>query len=221
MNSKKTFYILIGVIVILSLSAIGVLITSTILLKRQSQELSEVKIERHLLDEQQDLLTQANRDILEYAELEQIAKSVVPQDKDQAKAVREIVGIADFVGISIRSISFPTSNLGTRQSSSTRSTDTNEEPTAEKGQTSTPSSPPISQAKPVDGAPGIYSLEMTIVPDTNAQPVTYYQFLDFLERLENNRRTAQVTRVKISPVNAAGDNPYVDFSLTINIFVKP
>ena len=47
-----------------------------------------------------------------YSPLEKIAKIVVPQDKDQAKAVLEIVKIAGESGIKPTAINFPVSTLG-------------------------------------------------------------------------------------------------------------
>lgn len=217
MTSKKTFFVMIGVIVLLAMTSVGVLVAGTVILRRQSERLVELKLERILLDEQQAALVQANKDIEKYAELEQISKSVVPQDKDQAKAVREIIDIADQVGIRIRSISFPSSNLGAAPTTTPSQSDTGDDSQS----ASKPATPSVSQASPVDGVAGVYSLEMNIVPDTTSLPVTYYQFLDFLERLENNRRTAQVTRIKIDPVSSDQENPYITFTLTINIFIKP
>ena len=188
------------------------------MLATESEKLAELKLEEDILEEEQVSLTRAGQDIEQYEDLEEIAKSVVPQDKDQARAVREIVKIAGRSGIKLNSITFPSSNLGTGgppAAAKQPSDDGAEEPAA-----STPAPPPISQAVPVAGIPGVYSLEMNIVPDSSTN-VTYYQFLDFLERLEKNRRTAQVTSVVITPSSYDKENPVVDFSLTINIFVKP
>lgn len=218
MNSKKMFFVMIGLIVLLGIGIIATIVIGNNTLKSKADRLAELKLEEQILEEQQTALTRATREIEQYAELEQIAKSVVPQDKDQARAVREIVKIAAQEGIAINSISFPSSNLGSRtapqaQTPSDEGDESSESP-------STPSAPPVSQAEPVQGVPGVYSLEMTIVPNADV-PVTYYQFLDFLERLENNRRTAQVTSVQVSPRNFNQENPLVNFTLTLNIFVKP
>lgn len=184
------------------------------MLKKQADKLVELKLEDRLLDEQQAALTQANQDIKEYEELEQAAKSVVPQDKDQARAVREIIAIAKEVGVPISTISFSSSNLGVQPV----------QPKTNEGDggstTTTPAAPAITQAKPVEGVTGVYALEMIITPDSEAN-ISYYQLLDFLEKLESNRRTAQVTSVKVTPVTSDANNPYITFTLNINIFVKP
>lgn len=221
MTSKRMFFVMIGIIALLSITAVGIIVGGTILLRKQSTKLVALKLERRFLDEQQTALIQANKDIEQYSELEQISRAVVPQDKDQAKAVREIVQIADSVGINIKSISFPSSTLGA-SAAKTQQQNTSSDGNNGTGSSSSKSqSSAISQAKPVDGIPGVYSLEMNIVPETDTTPVSYYQFLDFLEKLENNRRTAQVTKVKITPESSDQNNPLITFTLTINIFIKP
>lgn len=209
------FFVMIGVIVILAVGIVGVLFYGNSMLKKQSEKLVELKLEEQLLEEQQASILKASQDIEQYADLEEIAETVVPQDKDQARAVREIIRIAGEVGIPISSISFPSSNLGTKQAPVKQPSED-----SESSAPSTPPPAPLSQATPAEGISGVYALEMNIVPDPTTQ-VTYYQFLDFLERLENNRRTAQVTSVRITPSTADSENPIIDFSLTINIFVKP
>ncbi len=225
MGSKKVFWGMIVVLVLLSCLAVFVLIYGDIFVGKQAKKLVELRLENRLLDEQQAALIQANKDIVKYKDLEDTAKAVVPQDKDQARAVREIIRLAADSGIKISSVSFPTSSLGAKPSAASN-TSSSSTSSAVTGETTSPSSSsaqtssPVSQAKPVEGVPGVYSLEMTIVPDSDT-PISYYDFLSFLTKLENNRRTAQVTSVTISPIDDDSSTSYISFSLTLNIFVKP
>jgi len=189
------------------LGLIVVVVIGNSLLRNSSVKLVDLKADNKVLESQQTGLLQAKNEINKYSNLEDVIQSVVPQDKDQAKAVREIASLAKKNGITLKSITFPSSNLGIKEPT-TQSFDEN---------TPTPSqaAPSISQAKPVEGIKGIYSLEMTIEPDNN---VSYYQFINFLADLEKNQRTAQMTRIKIDP-SSSGDS--LGFSLTLNIFVKP
>lgn len=214
MNSKKMYFVMLGSIGLIIVAIFATLYFGNSVLSKKSDQLVELKLEDELLEQEQSSLTQASKDIEQYADLEEISKSVVPQDKDQARAVREIVKIAAQSGITLSSIAFPSSTLGSAPPPTTQPSDDS------GGESSTPAPPPISQAAPVQGLNGVYSLEITIIPDSTHK-VTYYQFLDFLERLENNRRTAQVTSVKATPTTFNEDNPLIDFTLTINIFVKP
>ena len=135
-----------------------------------------------------------------YAELEKIAKSVVPQDKDQAEAVREIVNIAAANGVSLSTISFPASNLGSLNAQATTTTTS------------------LSQLQPVKNIPGVYQLQISVVGDPN-KPVAYDKFISFLAALERNRRTAQVSTISIQP-NLANRN-LLTFTLSLNEYIKP
>lgn len=214
MNSKKVFYLMIGLMIVLGSLAIASVIVGNNMLQKESNKLVELKLENYLLEEQQTALIQANKNIEQYADLEKIAKSIVPQEKDQARTVREIVQFAAQSGIKLRTISFPSSTLGQAQP----------KPAAvspdDKSGSSTPSAPAapsVSQVKPVEGIPGVYSLEVTIQSiDNNA--ATYAGFLDFLNRLEQNRRTAQVTNISIKP---SVTTDALSFTLTMNVYIKP
>lgn len=179
------------------------LIASTILmnswLHSQSDSLVAVKLDNHLLDEQQTSLLAANKTVQKYAELNKTAKAIVPQDKDQAKAVRELVKLASDNGIKLGAISFPASTLGQ---------------TTKKGSNASN----VTQVKPVDGIPGVFVMEINVQQDATS-PTSYQKLIDFLSSLENNRRTAQVTNVTVQPTPQ--DRTKLTFSLVLNTYIKP
>lgn len=221
MSNKKIYYGMLGLVSIIAFGFFSVIIVGNNVLKSSSAQLQELKLKDRILQEKQTALLKAKQDIEKYQDFEETAKSVVPQDKDQAKAVRQIINLAKQSGIKIQSISFSASSLG--GSGATPSSGQNQNPDAPGAKKPTTSSnKAISQAVPVTGVNGVYSLEMIIIPDTEeGSPITYTQFLDFLQKLENNRRTAQVTQIRVDPVDNESGSPYVDFSLTVNIFLKP
>lgn len=212
MTPKKAFYITLGSLVVVIILTISGVVFGTSMLKKKSAELVELKLQDKLLEEQQIALVQANKDIEKYEELEAIAKAIVPQDKDQAKTVRELTSIADLSRIKINSITFPDSSLGTAQAPAAPTT------TADGATTPAPKTqaPAISQVKPVSGINGLYELEVTIA--VNQVAPTFNQLIDFLSRLEQNRRTAHVTSISINP---GPNRNLVEFDLTMNVFVKP
>lgn len=169
-------------------------------LKTESAKLVDLKATNQSLETQQTNLITAKRDLEKYSDIDEITQEIVPQDKDQARAVREIVTLAGQSGFELESITFPQSNLGA--SSTTDKTTSNAT---------------ISQAVPVKGIKGVYSLEAVITPKGN---IPYSQFLSFLEKLENNRRTAQVSSIRIEPATG-GDSEFISFTLNINLFLKP
>ena len=200
-----------GLTIFSVLSIFGLLYFGNGILAKQSAKLTENKANNQVLEKQELALIKAKHDIEKYKNLEEVTQKIVPSDKDQARATREIVALAQDSGFKIKTITFPASNLGTKVAP-TKNQDSAQ---------STPQEPapnPISQAKPVKDIKGVYSLEANVIPEGS---VNYYQFINFLSKLEKNRRTAQVTSIKIDPKASSKDNPLLTFTLTLNIFLKP
>lgn len=216
MNSKRVFFVMAGVLCLLTALTIGGVVIGNSLLENKSKRLSELKLENRTLEEQQLSLNQAKVDIEKYSDLERIAKSVVPQEKDQARTVRELINIANASGIKISSVTFPSSSLGqAAQKPAATSNNTDGEATpAPKA----PTAPPITQVKPVDNIKGLYQLEITMQSDSSA-PVPYSKLLNFLSALEQNRRTAQVSTINVQP--SLKNRDLVTFNIVINVYIKP
>jgi len=200
MNAKRLYYTLVAVIALLCVGFVGVGYETNKVLGAQADKLSKLKGDSAALETAQITLTKNKADVVKYSELNTIAQTIVPQDKDQAEAVREIVNLASASGIpKLSSITFPTSTLGTL----------------------TPgiaNNPNLTQLTPVPGIVGVYELPITIAQDSSAR-VSYNQFIAFLTKLEQNRRTAQVGTISIQPDTT---NPsQVAFTLVINEFIKP
>ena len=209
MTPKRAFFITIASLALAAILFVAVIVLGSSMLQKKSSDLVELKLQYQLIEEQEVALVQANKDIEKYQELETISKAIVPQDKDQAKTVRELITLADQSRIRIGSISFPDSTLGTKPAA----------PVTSSGATTTTpkaAAPTISQVKPVEGINGLYQLEVTLSVRDVAP--TFNQLIDFLERVEQNRRTAQVSTISITP---DATNNRVEFDLTMNVFVKP
>lgn len=203
MTPKRAFFAMIGLIVVSVGSIVGILVVGNGMLQSESTKLVDLKIESAIAEKQQTDLAKAKSDINKYSSLDEITQTIVPQDKDQARAIREIVAIAGQSGIGLESFTFASSSLG------------NKTPAANEEKKATAS---VSQAKPVDGIKGVYSIELNIRPSSQ---VRYSQFIDFLARLEKNRRTSQVSQIEIKPNDPTKNTQTISFSLNVNIFVKP
>src|SRR5579872_3739725 len=107
MNSKSLYFAMLGVIALLFIGLVGGAFLINKLLVSESSQLVNDRLQVNVLSAQQTQLIKAKADIKKYQSLATIAQSVVPQDKDQAQAVREIVNLAGANGISLSSISFP------------------------------------------------------------------------------------------------------------------
>lgn len=211
MSSKRMYLIMLALTGVLGILIIATAILGNSLLKDQASKLLNAKLQNRVLDEQQVALKQAEKDIEKYAELGKIAKTIVPQDKDQAATVREIVKMASESGIKLSSITFPSSTLGQSGAAATSGSNT---ATADKSSAGTS----ITQVKPAQGLPGLYTMEITIQQDTKS-PITYPKFIEFLSKLEQNRRTAQVIGVSVLPT--PNNRSSLTFSLTLRVYIKP
>lgn len=211
-SHQKIYYIMTTILIICLFGSVGITYEMSGLLNSQSKQLNVDQVQINNLNSQQLSLINAKSEIKKYSSLYNIAQSVVPQNKDQTQTVRQIVNIAANNNVVIGSITFPSSNLGnTIGSSITGSTTTSTSPLY---------NPNLSQLVQVPNIPGVYSLPITIVSSTQlGQLATFGQFIGFLQGLENNRQTAQVTSLLITP-NPQNTN-LVSFTISLNIYIKP
>lgn len=199
MDSKRAFYAMSFISILLTLTVGAAVYGGLTYLGKQSDKLVAVKLDNKVIEEQQTSLVAASKSIETYKDLDAIARAAVPQDKDQANSVRSISTIADSLGIKLSAISFPPSTLG-QSSKAKKSTDH------------------MSQLSPAPGLKNVFVLPITIQSDTGT-PISYETFIEFLEKLENNRRTAQVNSISINPNK---QNPsQLTFNLEINTYIRP
>jgi len=214
MNSKRVHLILIGLTTLLLVALPAGAFGINKLLQSKADSLVRLKLEDQVLAGQQVDLTKAKKDVATYSDLNQIAKTIVPQDKDQAEAVLEISNLAQDSGINqLSSITFPASTLGgTGSSNASTSTSITTPQPATTGKNN------LTQLTPVKGVGGVYQLQITI-SQANDSSVPYSEFTTFLGKLEQNRRTAQVTSITLTPDPNHASR--VSFTLIINEFIKP
>ena len=197
--SKRLYFVLLSVIVLLVAGLLGGAYATNKILQSRSQNLRDNRLQIAILNDEEHQLTKAREDIQKYNDLATIAKSVVPQDKDQAQAVRQIVNLAHAHNVAIGSITFPASLLG-------------------QGLTTSTSTIKLSQLTPVKTLPGVYSLEIDVLSDS-ANPVPYGNFVAFLSDLEHNRRTALISAIDLKPTEK--DPSTLTFKLVLNEYIKP
>ena len=201
MSSKHLFYAMLGVIGLLVIGLIFGAYGADHLLQNQSKQLVSDRLQTSVLSQEQTELITAKQDIQKYQSLATITQSIVPQDKDQAETVLQIVNVAAANGVSLGSITFPSSSLGLGTPQSASSTKLN-----------------LSQLTPVTGITGVYSLQLIVASDPS-NPVPYSSFVNFLSALENNRRTALISQISIQPDEK--DRNTVSFTLTLDEYIKP
>jgi len=193
LNAKKLYFVLLGIIVLTLAALFMCVYGANTVLQGKSKDVYDARKQSLVLDNEQRQLTKAKADIDKYQSLANIAKSIVPQDKNQAQTVREIVSIAAANGVRLGSITFPSSSLGDPKT-------------------------PLSQLSPVKNIPGVYSLLITVQSDAAALP-NFNSFINLLTALEHNRRTALVSGITLSP--DAANASKLSFTLTLNEYIKP
>lgn len=203
MSSKRFFFIMIISLILLVVGFGAGAYQANTMLQSESNKLVELKLSNEVLDKQRETLNQARHDIAEFSELEKISKSILPEDKDQANSIGEIAFHAKASGIQLGAIEFPQSELGQI-----------------KGKSKTPAATDSSRTQLLElsDLKGVYAMEIT-VRNHSEIPVKYEQIIDFLESLESNRRTAQVTDIDIQPDSE--DPTMFHFTIKLNTYVRP
>lgn len=216
MSSKRTFYVMIGLILLFMLGSVASAYEINGMLGNQSRTLVDAKAKLAALQQEQVELRQAKKDIATYNDLYQISKVVVPENKDQVEAVRQIVNIAGSSGVSIKDITFPASTLGGNKivgQAGAGSVSPAGASALGSGNAAT-----LSQLQKVPNIPGVYVLQLTVDGVTNSSANSYPELINFLAGLERNRLTALVSDIVITPPTSEGQ---FQFTLTLNIYIKP
>lgn len=213
MSSSKLHTVLIGLIAAMFVGLIGGAYQINSMVSQESNKLATLKAKSQALENQDIALRKAQLDIKKYADLEKITATIVPKDKNQAEAVRQIVRLAAANKITIESISFPASTLGNKSPASTSTAADN--PVATPGAAASTN---LTQLEPVKNISGVYQLTITVNSSTE-NPVPYQSLSNFLKDLENNRRTALVSSLSIKPDDEKPN--LLSFSLNINSYIKP
>jgi hypothetical protein len=205
-SSKKVYYLLIVIFMIVISSIFAMLYFSKNFMSNSEQELIAAKLEIIKQEQIESIYRQNIKDLEEFSDTANILSQIIPTEKDQAKAVREIDAIARLNGLVINTLSFPSSDLNKKPSATT--------PAAE-GAPAPAAAPTVSQAKPVKGLNGVLGIDINVeLRSVNEQPITTDQLLGLLRQIENNRRNMRVTSINFN----AGDQTVV---IKLIIFIKP
>lgn len=163
MNAQRLTIVLGILLVALVGGLFGATYVGAGFMHTKANQLASDKAQVAQLTDQQSTIARSKKDIATYTPLEKITEAIVPQDKDQAETVRELTNIATTNGVTLTTITFPSSTLG-----------------ATPGVATAASS--LSQLTRVPTIPGVYSMLITIGNNENS-PVTFTQLSGFLRGL--------------------------------------
>lgn len=220
MNAKKlNRYLLIAFVLGLTLAGWMVRYASKSFVASNDQLQSARQEVSNLETKRDDLL--AAKTILndKIFDVESLSKAL-PTDKDQARVLKELYAISEVANVTIESVEFPASTLGSQTvAKPSASTSTNDK-------SSTTQQKVISQATPVKDIPGVQSIQVSLGAISSRSlgggqnGVRYPEMISFIKQLEHNIRTIQIRSIDISPVGAINGEPLYSINLTLNIFVR-
>ncbi|GEM_PF-246722 len=227
MSSQRIYYALIALVVVVIVGIFGGAYGINALLEKQSSKLVGTKAKLASLNQEQTELVRSKKDIATYTNLYDISKVIVPENKNQAETVRQITKLAAANGITLVSINFPESSLGSGVVN-TGTSSTSAPSTAPSAAPSPASNPKLSQLKAVPKIAGVYDLQLVVASSSDTNKLaTYPQLINFLSALEQNRLTALVSKLAISPQvqyappTSSKFQDLFSFTLTLDIYIKP
>lgn len=201
---KQFNFILTVVLVGILLGSILITLVSLSYLQKKSITLASIKVEYEKSNLERETGLKHKAELIKNKNSIELLKKIVPSSKDQAQAVAELLNIAKENGITIGSLTFPSSELGLSSTNNANN---------------------VTQAKPVEGINNILGIELTIsqLNRKNGEigsGISYQQLMSTLQSIEKNRRTMQIKNIQIQPIIknnvVSGYSPTV----TLNIFVK-
>src|SRR4051812_13019967 len=125
MNAKRLRLVLLGALVLGVVLFLTIASLGSSKLSAKSEDMVTLKQQSQLLEAQLNSLSSAKKQIQQYGYFKEVAKTVIPSDKDQAKAVFDISQFADQSGFLIGTITFPTSSLSKQSTAGTAPTSVN------------------------------------------------------------------------------------------------
>lgn len=234
MSAKKMYrYLLLVFVGGLALSLWIVRYASS-QLAATSTELTSLRTDIANLEQKRTNLEKAKIVMADNAYTIEKLSKVVPTDKDQAKVVGEIYAIADKAGITIDSVGFPASTLGSQavKAAPPAATGTNTSTSATSSSTSgtsTQATPApqksISQATPLKDIPGIQAIELSLgTINSKSLPVgsgvRYSEMMSFIRQIERNQRATQITAIGIGQDKVVNGEPTFNLTISLTIFIQ-
>ena len=221
MNAKRAYFLMCGLVVLFLVALVGGAYEINGLLGQKSQKLVNTKAKLESLNQQEISLTKSKKDIVTYSDLYKISRTIVPENKNQAEAVRQIINLASASGVSIQSVTFPPSTLGGGAAAASRTGSTSSSATTASPSAAGGAGASLSQLTKVPNIPGVYMLPLTV----SGGNATYQQLISFLSELEQNRLTALVSQISIAPAKDASTGSATSgrftFQLDLDIYIKP
>jgi hypothetical protein len=221
---------------LLVLFAAGIILSGYIVryasgwLAGSSNELANLRKDVYILEQKDKHLQVMKNFIASHGAEANILNEVLPSTKDQAKIVRELDSIADKANITIDSVGFPSSSLG---SAPIKAPVVATEPNAKPGDTQqaadiAPKIVPkiISQATPLKDIAGVQSIPITLgtIKSKNlpvgATGLRYDDMIAFIRELERNQRIMQTSSIEIGQNSSPNGEKLYTLTISLAVFLR-
>lgn len=190
-RAKRAFYLLLALNIALIGGIAGTFLLANKIAGQKSMEISLLKADIETNDTTLTNYKQLEQTLKKNKEVEEIAQQVLPQDKNQSAALTQLDEFSAQTGVKIKQVTFNPGTTDTKKATGPTLT--------------TPSS-----------LKGVSILNVSVRCDKTQ----YENLLNFLKKIENNRRRMQVKSVSLSPsTQVLGQLDQVN--LTIDIYLKP
>ncbi len=190
MRQKRAYLVMLGVLAATVLIGLAGFYLGEQRLAKRAASIADLKADQQIAQQQIEIYKETEAKVEELSFVKELADDVLPQEKAQAAAVAQLQVLARESGVGVQTISF--------------------------GGSSDPKSPELSQTNAVDGVTGVRTFQVTLSLETGS---TYKEFLNFLQKLERNRRKMQVTSLAITP-DSNNRNILSSANLSINVYLR-
>lgn len=210
---------MLGILALLVVGSFAMLYFGNGYMKKSATSLINSKLDNVAYDAEEQTYLQGRKDLDKYKTLNETISKILPKSKDQAQAVKELYRIGDETGILIDRIQFPSSTLGQKVAVAAPTPTPANSKTSEAEAPVTPAAPSITQAKAVEGMPGVLGVDIQVgLQPAYGKSINYDNMIKFLQKVENNRRSMQIKQIN---VHADTQNGGITFDVILTIFVKP
>jgi cell division septation protein DedD len=230
MNAKKlNKYLLVLFVFGLGLSGYIVKYASG-WLESNSGELAKLKTDVYVLEQKNIHLDSTRKFLSSHTSEINTLNEVLPTSKDQAKIIKQLDSITEKANVTIESVSFPSSSLGSAPPkvapATPAETTTNTPATGQKPEEAPKPTPKIiSQATPLKDIAGVQTISITLgainsknLPE-GASGLRYEDMIAFIKELERNQRIMQTSSIEIGQ-RTLNKERYYTLTISLAVFLR-
>lgn len=193
MTPKRATIVLAAILVIVIAAGAGAFYLGDKMLQERSAEISKEKAELEAVKAAIAVFENSKEKVAKYGYVNDLAGKILPESKSQSESVAELTQFATNSGMKIQTLTFGAGDAKV-------------------------SDPNLSQTTKAEGLTGVRVLNASIA-FAGEPPISYTNFLGFLNQIESNQRKMEVTTLTITP-NPDDPQNIASATVTVNIFLR-